>query len=187
MKQGSVLSPTIFLIVINQLVKQLRDKKHGLSVCNTYVGVAIHADDLRTTAPSKEVMDIQAKIITRLATGNDLKLNESKLEVVKVSRQNKDPENLTIAGAEIQTTPAVKCIGVWWLLATISVRLGKPSLPLAIWWLSREVLFLSPVATSMKLVLYLSSFMVVKPGFSTLPQSNLERNFSVKLAIEFFV
>ena len=55
-KQGSVLSPTLFLIVIDQLVKQLREGKHGLSICQTYAGAAIHADDLRTTAESKEAI-----------------------------------------------------------------------------------------------------------------------------------
>ena len=61
MKQGSVLSPTLFLFVMDDLLKQLREEKHGLSVCCTYIGAAVHADDLRTTAASKEVLRLQAK------------------------------------------------------------------------------------------------------------------------------
>ena len=112
-KQGSVLSPTLFLFVMDDLLKQLREEKHGLSVCRTYIGAAVHADDLRTTAASKEVLRLQAKEIARFTDDNHLKLNTSKLEVMRVSKQQKDPETLDIAGMEIQTTPAVKCLGVW--------------------------------------------------------------------------
>ena len=66
-KQGSVLSPTLFLIVMDQLPKQLREKKYGLSVCQTFAGAAIHADELRTTASSKDVMGHQAREITLAA------------------------------------------------------------------------------------------------------------------------
>ena len=109
-----MLSPTLFLIVMDQLLKQLREKKHGLSVCQTYAGAAIHADDLRTTAESKEAVSHQAREITEFTNENHLKLNASKLEVIKVSRIRKNPERLEVAGVEIETTPAAKCLGVWW-------------------------------------------------------------------------
>ena len=99
---------------MDQLLKQLREKKYGLSVCQTFAGAAIHADDLRTTASSKEVMGHQAREIANFTKDNHLKLNASKLEVVRVSRHRKDPERLEIASAEIQTTLAAKCLGVWW-------------------------------------------------------------------------
>ena len=49
-KQGSILSPTLFLTVMDLLLKQLRESECGLFVRGTYMGGAIHADDLRTTA-----------------------------------------------------------------------------------------------------------------------------------------
>ena len=175
-KQGSLLSPTLFLIVMDQLLKQLRDKKHGLSVCNTYAGAAIHADDLRTTAPSKEVLDHQARVIIKFAEDNHLRLNESKLEVVRVSRHGKDPERLTIAGAEIQTAPAAKCLGVWWqynLSASRAVYENVSKARKAFFALGNIGAFqgsLNPLS-SRKPALCPSSFMVVKPGFSIQLQS----------------
>ena len=47
-KQDSVLSSTLFLVVMDQLLKQMRESNHGLSLCSTYAGAAIHADDLCT-------------------------------------------------------------------------------------------------------------------------------------------
>ena len=38
-------------------------KKPGLSVCQTYAGAAIHADDLRITAESKDAVSQQANVI----------------------------------------------------------------------------------------------------------------------------
>ena len=88
-KQGSVLSPTLFLIVMDQLLKQLKGKRYGLSVCQTYVGGAIHADDLRTFAASKDALNQQANVITNFTKHNHLKLNSSKLEILRISQQRK--------------------------------------------------------------------------------------------------
>ena len=64
-KQGSVLSPTFFLIVIDVLLKRMRESNCGLSVRGTYIcmGAATHADDNRTTASSKKAVSTQADIV----------------------------------------------------------------------------------------------------------------------------
>ena len=91
-KQGSVLSPTLYLIVMDQLLKQLKEKNYGLSVCQTYAGAAIHAEDLRTTAASSDAMTQQVSVITNFTKNNNLKLNVSKFEVLRISRRQKDSE-----------------------------------------------------------------------------------------------
>ena len=101
-------------MVMDHLLKLLKEKKHGLSVCQTYAGTAIHADDLRTIAASKDAVIQQASVISNFVKKTNLKLNASKLEVLWISQQHKDPEKLDIAGIEISTTSAVKCLGVWW-------------------------------------------------------------------------
>ena len=47
-------------LVTHALYRQ--EKKHGLSVCQTYAGAAIHADDLRTTVASKDAVSQQASV-----------------------------------------------------------------------------------------------------------------------------
>ena len=44
-KQGSILSPTLFLLVMDPLLKQLELSGLGLSV-NFYAGGFLHADDI---------------------------------------------------------------------------------------------------------------------------------------------
>ena len=45
-KQGSVLSSTLFLTVMDLLLSKMRFSNIGLSVRGLYIGAAIHADDL---------------------------------------------------------------------------------------------------------------------------------------------
>ena len=48
------------------------------------MGAALHADDLRTAAPSMESTASQADIIKDFTVDSCLKLNASKLEIVKI-------------------------------------------------------------------------------------------------------
>ena len=45
-QQGSVLSPTFFLIVMDKLLSQLKETSSGTSLCGLYLGGAAHADDV---------------------------------------------------------------------------------------------------------------------------------------------
>ena len=47
-KQGSILSPTLFLMVMDPLLKALESSRLGLSVNNHFAGAFIHADDIQT-------------------------------------------------------------------------------------------------------------------------------------------
>ena len=81
-KQGSVLSPTLFLTVMDRLLKEMKAERHGLSISQTYIGAAIHADDLRTIAESKEVVSKQVRVVRTFPKAVNLKLNSSKEEVL---------------------------------------------------------------------------------------------------------
>lgn len=66
------------------------------------MGAAVHADDLRTTAPS---VDSLSKLMT--ASVSCLKLNGAKSEIVKVS-----PNAHT--STVVKTGNSAKCLDVWW-------------------------------------------------------------------------
>ena len=113
-KQGSVLSLTLFLIVMDVLLKQMRESSCGLSIRGTYMGAAIHADNLRTAAPSMESTASQADIIKDFTVDSCLKLNASKLEIVKILTQSHVPESVLINDSCVQIFSSAKCLGVWW-------------------------------------------------------------------------
>ena len=88
------------------------------------MGAAIHVHDLRTAAPSMESTASQADIIKDFTVDSCLKLNASKLEIVKISTQSHVPESVQINDSCVQISSSAKCLGVWWqhdLLAKHSV------------------------------------------------------------------
>ena len=84
-KQGSALSPLLFLIAVDPMLKTLKFKQAGLSIHGNFVGGAAHADDLRTIATSKCSVIEQADIIDKFTFSNHLKLNSSKTEIIRIS------------------------------------------------------------------------------------------------------
>ena len=58
------------------------------------MGAAIHVDEIRTAAPSIESNASQADIIKEVTVDSCLKLNASKLEIVRISTQSQESEYL---------------------------------------------------------------------------------------------
>ena len=79
--QGSVLFPTLFLIVIDPLLKKLEVLNDGLSIKNLYLGSLAHADDLCSFSNNKRALKIHTEIIQSYMKENFLKLNLSKCEI----------------------------------------------------------------------------------------------------------
>ena len=80
--QGSVLSPVLFLMVMDPLLQQLEKSALVPSINNLYVWSFLHADDIQTLASSLEVLDAQVSLVQGFAKENFLKLNTQKCEVV---------------------------------------------------------------------------------------------------------
>ena len=114
-QQGSVLSPTFFLIVMDKLLNRLRDEQAGVSIEGLFLGGAAHADDVRTIASSLASAEAQGALILEFATQNGLSLNQSKTEIVKVSKsQNPGHAQLHILDSVVDTIPHAKCLGFHW-------------------------------------------------------------------------
>ena len=114
-KQGSVLSPSLFLIVMNSLLKKMRNSNNGGSLHGTFVGIAIHADDVRSIAPNIQSVISQSSDILSFTTDLGLKLNTSKLELIQMSQTTSKPIEIAIANHIILTTKSsASCLGVKW-------------------------------------------------------------------------
>ena len=113
-KQGSVLSPTLFNIVINSLLEHLKSTGQGISVSGLEVGSTAHADDIRAASCSVDGIQLLGQCVNTFACANSLKLNSGKTELVHFSRHHFTPTIIDIAGDSIQSQPKAKCLGVWW-------------------------------------------------------------------------
>ena len=85
-KQGSVLSPSLFLIVMNSLLQRMRNLNCGGSIHGTFIGTAVHADDARSIAPNIQSVASQFSEINDFVTSASLKLNPSKLKLIRISQ-----------------------------------------------------------------------------------------------------
>ena len=113
-KQGSVLSPTLFIAVMDSLLRLLENSGQGLTISGLNVGSSAHADDVRAACNSIAGLQTQANLIASFCDANDLSLNANKTELIKFSSGHFSATNHNIAGQVIPTQPEVKCLGVWW-------------------------------------------------------------------------
>ena len=84
-KQGSVISPILFLLVMNPLLIGLQQARIGLSVNDFFAGGFLHADDIRTLSTSVASLEEQVSIVRDSARKNFLKLNIQKCEISRNS------------------------------------------------------------------------------------------------------
>ena len=114
-RQGSVLSPTLFLLVIDPLLRKLESAGLGLMIHNFFVGGFAHADDIRTITNSTTSLNAQLEAVSSFMSDNFLQLNPSKCEIVSFPRQNSSAQlQLSLDGAVLPCNDGAKCLGYVW-------------------------------------------------------------------------
>ena len=113
--KGSVLSPVLFLQVMDPLLRELEHNSLGPSVYATYVGTFAHVDDIRTVTSSLPSLQ-QINMVQNVPTENALVLNPTKCEVLIVSPfKLASPTSVcTIADQPLIPKENAKCLGYWW-------------------------------------------------------------------------
>ena len=114
--QGSVLSPILFLLVMDPLLQTLENKNLGPNIYGTYVGAFAHADDICTVTSSTFTLQQQINTVQSFAKENGLALNPTKCEVLLVSSSKSvSSAPVGILGSQALTTQHhAKCLGYWW-------------------------------------------------------------------------
>ena len=76
-RQGSVLSPMLFLLVMDSLLTELANSAAGISINGIYTGSFGHADDIRSVTPNLISLQKQADIVRSFTERYSLTLNEN--------------------------------------------------------------------------------------------------------------
>ena len=112
-KQGSVASPILFTVYIDELLQRLEKSKIGCHVGHEYFGALGYADDLTLLCPSITGLQSMVDICTTFAKEFDIKFNPDKsvcLAFTKYQLGTRD-YNITIDGKKLKWQNNVLYLG----------------------------------------------------------------------------
>ena len=105
-RQGSVLSPALFSVYMNDLIVKLRKAGVGCHVGGVFCGVVGYADDLCLMAPNRSSMEMMLRMCEEFATENNLQFStdpdpaksKSKCMFMQGSKKLPRPASLKLYG-----------------------------------------------------------------------------------------
>ena len=114
--QGSALSPVLFLLIMDPLLKSLESSQLGPFIRKTYARAFVHADDVHTLTSSLLTLQKQINSVQSFIDENAFILNPTKCEVLSVSAskpQSQAPAGI-VGNQAFVAQQQVKCLGYWW-------------------------------------------------------------------------
>ena len=91
-KQGGVLSPILFGIYIDELLKRLSQSGYGCKIGHLYYGAFGYADDVSLVAPTIYALNRMCDIALDYASEYDIKFNPLKCQLINFSDNNNNTE-----------------------------------------------------------------------------------------------
>jgi len=113
LRQGCVLSPLLFLIFINDLIAELKEKKVGVQVCGVFLNGLFFADDIALMAESPEHLQSLLDTAVEFSKRWKLAFNIQKCKIVIFNRRDDTKLcNWTMDGAKVEVVAQYKYLGV---------------------------------------------------------------------------
>lgn len=118
LRQGGVLSPTLFNLVMDDIVKEVKGKVKKLQVGfrnmkRVEISESIFADDLVIYAKSNQDLQFNLETWKNSLESINLRINEKKSKVMVIGKKTTDtPMEIIINGKEIEQVRAFKYLGV---------------------------------------------------------------------------
>ena len=109
-RQGSILSPALFEVYVDELLSELRSLGIGCHIAGLYYGSVGFCDDILLLSPTRDAMEVMLATCERFATRNNLQFStdpnpsKSKTKCIFVCGRRRDlakPAPLTLYGKEL--------------------------------------------------------------------------------------
>jgi hypothetical protein len=111
-KQGGVISPTLFTCYVDGLLKRLKDSGLGCRVGSAYLGSISYADDLMLLAPNISSLKSMISICESYADEYKIKFNGSKsMLMILDKKMRKHDVMVSVAGEPVEVTSNIKYLG----------------------------------------------------------------------------
>lgn len=111
-RQGGILSPVLFTLYMDVLLKRLESKGIGCKIGHKYYGALGYADDLTLLCPSLQGLQDMLDICTEYGIEYDVKYNPDKSECICFSRVNTEVGyNLMLNNEKLKWVKQIKHLG----------------------------------------------------------------------------
>ena len=130
-RQGSVLSPLLFNVVMDDLLVKLRESGNGAKVGGIFVGSVAYADDLLLLSPTVNGMQCMLDVCSNFVEENCMRFNVQKCAVVVISKKPVSKEmELLLCGHIVPTVDQIVHLGSVIKgnrdsVAPVNARIGK--------------------------------------------------------------
>ena len=111
-RQGCVLSPTLFSIYINGVVREIYENGSGIDVCGKKLAILLYADDIVLIANSAEELQRNMEKMTDWGRKWKCTFNKKKSKVVVFGSKNKKERRWLLGGGEIEQVNKYKYLGI---------------------------------------------------------------------------
>ena len=114
-KQGCIISPTLFSIYVNDLAKELEDMQCGLTIQEPmHISVLFYADDIAIISESEGGMQQMLDILNDWCNKWRIVFIENKTKILHFRPKAKNVTRYNfICGKKIELSSIYKCLGLW--------------------------------------------------------------------------
>ena len=112
LRQGCILSPSLFSLFLMDLAEELEEKDLGVKVSGVWMGACFFADDIVLLGDSENELQRMLGVVSEYAQRWKLRFNASKCGVLVVGQKKRD-KLWRLGGEEIKEVDEYKYLGVW--------------------------------------------------------------------------
>ena len=113
-RQGSVLSPVLFLLVMDPILLELQSRSNGLNINGLFLGALSHADDIHTLSTNLTDCRAQISSVSSFATQRGLMLSTEKCEAIISPSVPANKSYIQADAIKIPISHSARCLGAWW-------------------------------------------------------------------------
>ena len=111
-RQGGVISPLLYSVYADELIKRLACSNYGCNIGHEYAGVLCYADDTVLISPTIYGLQQMVNICTEYGEEYDMKYNEKKTVCICFSRHKSQVFPIYLNGSMLECKNCVKYLGI---------------------------------------------------------------------------